>query len=135
MNRIFSILYWLTIFYKFEYHVYYGKPPAVDFGERKLGLQRIFGKSFELELFLSKLCGIKLINVPSGCSGYEYKEVFVKLDNGNTCGNCGFFEKCSAEENKINIEKIKHYFDLVILNDPGDSTEFGPPVLKGNLLI
>ena len=124
LNHILLILWWLTKFWRYEYHCYYGEPPVVSFIERRVGLTYIFGDDFCLELWLAKLFGIKLIFLSPGCRNDESKENFSLLDNGNVCRNCGYWDKCIDEENKRIFDIINRYFDLSIGIGSIDSTQY-----------
>lgn len=118
------ILYWLSKFKRYRYHLYYGRPPAISFFEGKLGLDRIFGKGFLLELALAKFFGVKLIFLSTGCHDDESKEQFSKLDGGKVCGNCGAWDKCHDILNNQNFDRVRRYFDMVIGAGAIDSTQF-----------
>jgi hypothetical protein len=66
----------------------------------------------------------KLIYLPTGCHEDETKENFSKLDNGNVCGNCGFFTKCSDKDNNKNFSNIRTYFDMIIGTGSMNSTQY-----------
>lgn len=124
LNHILLILWWLTKFWRYEYHLYYGQPPVVEIFERKLGLTRIFGDSFSIELWLAKLFGVKLIFLPTGCREEESKENFSKLDSGSVCSNCGMYYMCIDNENKLAFSRINRYFELSIGLGSIDSTQY-----------
>lgn len=117
INQLLLILWWLTKFWRYDYHIYYGSPPAVNFLENKLGLTKLFGDDFVFELFLSTFFGVKLIYLPSGCRENDLKETWKNFDNGNVCNNCGFYNKCDDKLNKLNFKRIKRYFEITIGND------------------
>ena len=123
LNAILLIIWYLSIFWKYKYHVYYGRPKLLFF-EDKFGLTWLFGKSFNLRLSIAKLFGVKLIYMPTGCHDQEPKARFSLFDDGNVCGNCGFFEKCSDELNNRNFEVIRRYFDFGIGWDPLNSSQY-----------
>jgi len=118
------ILWWFGKFWRYRYHLYYGRPPVISFLEKKLGLDRIFGKGFLLELSLAKLFRVKLIFLPTGCHDDESKEQFSRLDGGNVCGNCGAWDKCHDFLNNQNFDRVRRYFDMVIGVGAIDSTQF-----------
>jgi len=101
--------------WKYEFHLYYGKPPewlnvATRFNPRGTPL---------LSLWLAKLWGCKLIFLPSGCNEQLSKKAFEQLDSGSVCKNCGFWDRCSdADVNVPHFARIKRYFDMTIGNDP-----------------
>jgi glycosyltransferase involved in cell wall biosynthesis len=124
LNHLLLILWWMTKFWRYEYHFYYGEPPAVDVFERRIGLTRLFGKNFLVELWLAKLFGVKLIFQATGCREDESKENFSKLDAGNVCNNCGMWDRCNDEINKLNFSRINRFFDMVVGIGSIDSAQF-----------
>jgi len=123
-NHLLLIFWWLTQFWRYEYHLYYGEPPVVNVLEQRIGLSRLFGDNFLIELWLAKLFGVKLIFLPTGCREDEIKENFSKLDDGNVCGNCGMWNKCDDKKNKLTFSRIERYFDFGIGVGAIDSTQF-----------
>jgi hypothetical protein len=124
INHLLLIFWWLSNFWRYEYHLYYGRPPAVTFFESSIGLGYLFGNQFLIELWLAKLFKVKLIFLPTGCHDDETKENFTKLDNGNVCNNCGSWNNCDDGKNLINFKRVNHYFDLVIGFGAINSTQF-----------
>ncbi len=118
------ILWWLSKFWRYRYHLYYGRPPVISFFEGSWAFDRIFGKGFLLELALAKLFGVKLIFLATGCHDGESKEQFSKLDGGKVCGNCGAWNKCDDMQNNLNFDRVRRYFDMAIGLGEIDSTEF-----------
>ena len=124
LGHMVLLCWWLNQFWRYEFHVYYGRPPQFNFMEQYLGLTWLFGKDFLVELWLAKLFGIKLIYLPPGCHDDESKENFAKLDNGNVCDNCGVWNKCDDALNNINFSRIRRFFDMQIGNGSIDSSQF-----------
>ncbi len=124
IDHLLLVLWWFLHFWRYEYHVYYGRPPVIRLFEKELGLTKIFGKDFLIELWVSKALGIKLIFLPSGCHDDEIKAEITKLDNGNVCGNCGAWDKCFDEKNVLNFDRIRRFFDMQIGVGAIDSTQF-----------
>ena len=114
LNHLLVLFSWLSKFWKYKFHLYYGRPPIITFFDKKLKLNKIFGEDFLIELWLAKLFRIKLIFLPTGCHDEESKENFSKLDDGKVCDNCGFFNKCSDLVNNQSFSRIRRYFDLQI---------------------
>ena len=114
INAFLNIFWWLSKFWRFEYHIYYGRPPVLPFVENNLGLTRIFGASFLIECWLAKLFKSKLLYLPTGCHDEETKANYIKLDGGNVCNNCGFYDRCDDSVNKLNFDRIRRYFDAAI---------------------
>ena len=130
INQLLLVFWWMLKFWRYEFHIYYGEPPAVNVLESKLGLTRLFGKDFVLELWLSKIFGVKLIHLPPGCRNDETKENFSKLDSGNVCNNCGMFDRCDDRQNNLNFSRIRRYFDMAVGIGAVDSTQFKMTHLK-----
>jgi len=124
MNQLIFLFWWLTKFWRYEYHLYYGRPPVLNLYEDRLGLYHLFGNGFLVELWLAKLFGVKLIYLPTGCLEDETKENFSRLDDGNVCGNCGMWNKCDDKANELNFARINRYFDMGIGTGSIDSTQF-----------
>lgn len=124
VNHILLAIWWMSIFWRYEYHLYYGRPPAVNFLEEKLRLTQLFGKDFLVELWLARLLGIKLIFLPTGCHDDESKEIFSKFEGGNVCGNCGAWHKCFDELNNANFARIRRFFAMQIGVGAIDSSQF-----------
>ena len=130
INHIILIFWWFLNFWRYKYHVYYGLPPIVDFLEKKIGLCWLFGDNFMLELWLSKKFGVKLIFLPTGCHEEETKENFLKLDKGNVCNNCGFYDRCDDMVNKFHFSVVRRYFDAFIGGGFYSSKQFKMTHLK-----
>ncbi|WP_417820424.1 glycosyltransferase [Terasakiella sp.] len=124
VNHLILLFWWLTKFWRYEYHFYYGRPPEFPILEEKIGLTKLFGEDFLLELWLAKLFKITLIYLPAGCFYDESQENFSKLDNGNVCNNCGYRNKCNDKDNHRTFAIIRRYFDLNVGIGSIDSTQF-----------
>lgn len=123
-NRAMMILWWLATFWRYHFHIYYGRPPAFPSVKFKLGLQKLLTESFQWELWLAKLFRVKLIYLPTGCNEDENKENFTKLDNGSVCNNCGCWDRCSDQLNNLNFSRVRRYFDMNIGVGAIDSSQF-----------
>lgn len=124
VNRLLLMLWWLATFWRYHFHIYYGRPTVLSSIGIKLGFTRLFGESFLLELWLAKLFRIKLIFLPTGCHDDESKENFSKLDDGNVCNNCGVWDRCSDVTNNLIFSRIRRYFDIGIGVGAIDSLQF-----------
>ena len=124
LNHVSLIFCWLIVFWRYKFHVYYGRPPLVSFLESRIGLCKLFGDGFSIELWLSRLLRRKLIFLPTGCHDEESKSVFSLLDDGNVCNNCGAWNSCDDSKNNLNFVRIHRYFDCVIGTGTIDSTQF-----------
>jgi glycosyltransferase involved in cell wall biosynthesis len=97
--------------------MYYGRPPAVGTLERRLGLTRLFGEDFVWELWYARIMGCQLVFIPTGCMDNDLKSTWMEWDGGNVCGNCGFFNRCDDEANRLNFRRVRRYFAFAIGND------------------
>lgn len=124
LNRIVLILWWLIKFWRYQYHVYYGRPPVIEMLEDRLGLTKLFGGDFLIELWLAKIAKVKLVYLPTGCHEEDTREVFSKIDNGNICDrNCGSADRCFDSLNLLNFARIRRYFDMSIGHGFFNSTQ------------
>jgi len=130
INHLLLVFWWFKNFWRYEYHLYYGRPPTISMFENRLGLTKFFGKDFLIELWLSKFLGIKLIFLPTGCRDDETKAEFTKLDNGNVCRNCGAWNQCFDDRNLLNFQRIRRFFNMQIGVGTIDSTQFEMSHLK-----
>jgi hypothetical protein len=119
VNRLFRMFWYLSVFWQYKYHVYYGGLNAFNFGEKYLGLHHLFGSSFSIPLLLAKIFGSKIILFPSGVPEEEMPEVVFKL--GNEEAGLPINDE---EEMKLWFEKIKRYADKVIGSANLDSTQY-----------
>src|SRR5687768_5605840 len=76
VDMVLACWLYLTVFWKYKYHYYYGGLDRFFFFESKLGITKIFGDSFRIHLWLAKLFKIKVIQLPSGCLEEETKANF-----------------------------------------------------------
>lgn len=130
INHLLLILWWLSRFWRYEYHFYYGRPPAVTSMEKRLGMTKLFGSNFLVECWLSRLFKTKLLYLPTGCHDEETQLNFSQLDNGNVCNNCGLFDRCNDTVNNLNFSRIRHYFDITIGPGSVDSTQYSARYIK-----
>jgi glycosyltransferase involved in cell wall biosynthesis len=115
LNQIILILWWLTKFWRYQYHVYFGRPPVIKMLEDRLGLTKLFGRDFLIEPWLAKIAKVKLVYIPTGCNEEDTREIFSKIDNGNICDrNCGSADRCFDSLNLLNFARIRRYFDMSI---------------------
>jgi len=130
INHLLLILWWLSRFWRYEYHLYYGRPPAVSFMEERLGMTRFFGANFVMECWLAKLFKIKLLYLSTGCHDEETRQNYLKLDGGNVCNNCGFFDRCDDTANNLNFSRVRRYFNVTIGPSSVESTQYVTGFIK-----
>ena len=101
---------WLMAnFFKYKYIVFYGRPvDYVSLVKKSLGRMRI-----EPILSIMKFFWTKIIFLQTGCNDEFTRKDFLKFDNGNVCGNCGFFDRCDDDKN---TKKSENYLSFR-LND------------------
>lgn len=124
LNHALMILWWLTKFWRYQFHLYYGRPPQFNMLENRMGLTRLFGEDFLIELWLSKLFGVTLLYLPTGCIDDDGKSTWGTFDSGNVCGNCGFFDRCDEKAQSLNFARIRRFFDFVVGFGVKNSREF-----------
>ncbi len=112
--RPFYNLFYLIIFFsKYKYFFMYGGNKILPI--LPLFVEKLFGESFSLDLFLAKLLKKKLIYLPSGCLDIDLKEKISQYDDGNICDNCGWDDNvCDDKNNKNKFNILKKYFDLYL---------------------
>lgn len=130
VNHALGAMWWLRFALRYRTHIYYGRPPALTYFERALGLERLFGRGFSVELALARALGIRLVYLPTGCHDQETKENFTLLDDGNVCGNCGAWDRCDDARNSENFARISRYFDVNIGTGELASTQYETTALR-----
>lgn len=118
LNTLLQILWFFSNIWRYEFHIYYGRPPAWFILPRYLNKLAVKSKSFDLSLSISKFFGCTLIYLPSGCHDEFLKAEFMSLDNGHVCNNCGFSDRCNDDDNSKNLIMVRKYFKVGIGNDP-----------------
>lgn len=114
LNQLLFLLFYLTIFWRYKYQIYYATPLIINSKKGRFGLTKLFGDSFVLTGSLARAAGCRLIFQPSGCLEEDLKADWQKFDAGNVCNNCGFFERCDDSVNMLNFERVRRYFDFSI---------------------
>ena len=118
INEVTLAMWWHFRFLRYEYHLYYGRPPIFfNFLERIGFLNRLFKKGFLWELWIAKKLGIKLLYIPTGCHDNDLKITWSEFDGGSVCGNCGFSERCDDNANALNFSRVNRFFSFAIGND------------------
>jgi len=122
---------------QYRYHIYYSASDSFPMLENSFTCFKSdssildIDKSFRFSLWMSKLIGVKLIYIPSGCLHMETKENFSKFDDGNVCKNCGWGDAvCNDVNNVSNFNIIRKYFDMVEGQGTFESTQFNFTHLK-----
>lgn len=129
-NHLFLVFWWLSCFWRYEYHFYYGRPPVVNFFEERIGLTKLFGIDFLIEVWLLKLFKVKLLYLPTGCHDEETKQYHLKIDGGNICNNCGFYDRCDDKKNNLNFSRIRRYFDIAVGPGSIESRQYATVFIK-----
>lgn len=114
VNQLLFLLYYFAIFWRYHFHLYYSPPPLIDCKEAKIGLTWFFGRDFLLTTWIARVLGCRLIYQPSGCLEDDAKTDWLRLDEGNVCNNCGFYDRCDDAINLLNFRRIRRYFDFSI---------------------
>jgi hypothetical protein len=135
LDFMFTVFFFLTLVVRYRYHFYYGGVDRFYFRENEFGLTKLFGKSFRLNLWFSKLLGCKIIQVPSGCLEIETKANFSKFDGGNACNACGWGpEVCNDKKNVARFDLVRRYADMIVGNSCFDSSQFNSTHFKYKVL-
>ncbi len=130
VNLILGYLWWMFVALRYGTHIYYGRPPSFTYFEQALGLTRLFGQGFSVELALARFLGIRLVYLPTGCHDQETKADFGTLDGGNVCSNCGSWDRCDDAKNNENFARIRRYFDINIGFGDFPSTQYSTTALR-----
>lgn len=118
-------IFYLSKFWKYKYHFYYGGIDQFNFLEQKTRLNIILGENFRFHLWLAKLFKRKVIHLPSGCLEEETKAIFSKLDGGNVCNNCGWGpEVCDDNRNIARFNLIRKYADMFVGTGSLNSSQY-----------
>ena len=121
--RFLRHIYFFLKSLRYEYHILYGRPPFFSFKEESKifnwATRGLTDRGFLISLSLTRLFGIKMVFRPSGCRDVNLRADFQKLDEGNVCGNCGFFDRCDENSNERNLKRLSRYFSA-ILGDGSD---------------
>lgn len=129
-NKIILLFWTLNIFRSYNYIFFYGKLPTFSRIEKALKLDRFFGPGFSLLLSAAKIFSCKMIYLPTGCLDEELKENYLKFDDGNVCGNCGWGSKCDDNQNRLNFERVRRYASMAVGSGFLDSSQFKPTHIK-----
>jgi len=113
VRGLLDLLVFGLISWRYRHHVYYGRPLFLIQSSRISKF--LFGKrEWNIFLSLSKQFKAKIVYVPSGCKDEFTQEHFSHFDNGNICGNCAFIEYCSDDTNKLNLDIMGRYSDMIV---------------------
>ena len=129
-NKIFSILERLYLLTKIlllaDVIVFYGKLPKLLPIKKSYLFFRCWDEkdSFDLFLEICKIRKIGIVYLPSGCLDEFLQIDFMKIEDGNICGNCGFWDRCDDKLNNYNFERVRRYSDLNIGNGAYFSNQF-----------
>jgi hypothetical protein len=128
VNLLLADFWFLINASRYKFHLYYGRPPEwFNLVDHILGLEK---KTFSVSLFLTKILGIRILYLATGCHEYESKERFQTFDDGNVCGNCGSFNNCKDSLNLSNFKRIQRYSNLNFGFGYINSTKFNMTHLK-----
>ena len=131
LNLLLASSWYLFHGWRYEFHVYYGKPPEwLNFATR------LFSKgSPNLSLRIAKIWGCKLVFLPSGCHEELSKKEFSQLDNGAVCGNCGFEDRCNdLNVNLPHFDRIRKFFNMTIGAGSTPVTELPTTHMKSKVI-
>lgn len=114
------------ILFQADVIVFYGKLPELLPIKKSYVFFRNWSEktSFDLFLELSKIRKIGIVYLPSGCLDEFLQVDFMKIETGNICGNCGFWDRCNDKQNYHNFERVRRYSNLNIGNGAYFSNQF-----------
>lgn len=124
VNILMNTFFYLTIFWKYQYHFHYGALPPFYFFEHHLFIEKLLGKNFSISLWLAKLFKKKIIYLPTGCHDTELRKYFTALDEGNICNNCGYSDRCDDDNNTKQFNIIRKYADMCIGTGEFETSQF-----------
>ena len=118
-------LLYFKILKDYKYHFYYGSLEYFSLAEKSLRLDKIFGKSFRVNLLIAKMLGRKIIFLPAGAPDEEMPNVIAALGNDEE----GVAVRDSAVM-AVHFKVINRYSDLNIGFGALDSTQYKAVHLK-----
>lgn len=127
LNLLQPTLWYMLHGWRYEFHVYYGRPPEwLNFAPG------LFSKGTpNLSLRIAKIWGCKLVFLPSGCHEELSQREFSQLDGGAVCGNCGFWDRCDDPGvNLPHFERVRKFFDMTIGAGSTPTTELPTTHIK-----
>jgi len=109
-NLLLADIWFLTRGMRYRYHLYYGRPP------QWMGVMDRLMPGFlsNMSLRISRMLGISLIALPSGCHEIMTKKQFGLLDGGNVCKNCGYWDRCDDQINRKHFDRLRSFFNVVV---------------------
>ena len=113
-NIIQEFSWFLLNFWKYRYHVYYGRLPKFYFFESYIIRGLHLRLDFNLSLALSKILGSRIVYIPTGCHDEELKSKFSLIGEKSVCSSCGYENRCSDIENARNFSLVRRYSNLNI---------------------
>ncbi len=119
-----QILY-LKILRTYKYHFYHGNLEHFTIFEKGLMLDKLFGKSFRINLLLAKMLGRKILYLPSGAPDEEMPNVIAAL--GNDEESVAVRDRAMME---IHFKTLKRYSDFNIGFGLLDSSQYRARHLK-----
>lgn len=127
VTSLWAALWYLWNAWRYEFHVYYGRPPIFLNFPTRLNPQGTPGLALEI----AKMWGCKLIFLPTGCHEELSKKEFSQLDNGSVCINCGVWDRCNdTDVNLPHFARIRKYFDITIGTGSTPATELPTTHIK-----
>lgn len=109
---------WIQIF-KFRYIIHYG-----SMTNGNLLTMKILDLLYVLLTRILTLFGKRYVYVPSGCRDHQTKKEWLKVDDGNVCGNCGFEPNCNDKTNSKNFKLVRTVAKTSLGVDGHQTSEF-----------
>ena len=129
-NIIQEFFWFLRNFWKYKYHVYYGRLPKFHFFEYYFIRTFHLKIHFNFSLTLSKILGSRIVYIPTGCHDEELKSKFSLIGEQSVCSSCGYEDRCSDIENAKNFSFVRRYSNLNIGLGYLDPSEYFATTIK-----
>lgn len=125
LEAIYTPIFFLSIFWRYKFHYYYGGLDFFHFFEKQLGLNKLLGDSFRVHLWLSRLIRRKIIHLPSGYREEEMPEIIGKYGDEEE-GLTGR----DPYKMKIFFDVVRRYSDMNIGYGFLDSSQYRATHIK-----
>jgi len=112
------VMRWAQV-WKFKYVIHYGRMSSGSNWPAKCLDHLIMGWAR-----LLRLLGKRYVYVPSGCRDHVSKADWLKVDEGNVCGNCGFEPNCRDKDNSQNFKFVRSVASTALFWDGHQTSEF-----------
>lgn len=122
VRLVLAIMLQTTLVIKYRYIVRYGSL-NYDIGPTKFS-HRCLLILLSLWYRLIRVCGTKIIYLPSGCREHVSKKQWMGVDQGRVCGSCGYEPSCNDKTNHANFYLVRQFASTSIVMDGHRTHEF-----------